>query len=186
MMLRLFIALHFPETVKKQLGSLIADLRPRGPGIKWVEPRNIHLTLKFLGDTPQEKVPAIAETLGRTAKDFRAFTAGVRGCGGFPNLSRPRVIWVGLADAQPAIDMARAIDKDLARLGLEKERRPLSPHLTLGRIHRPGNFSPLAAYMQDLKFDAGEVILNTVALVKSTLTPQGPIYENLNLFTLEP
>jgi 2'-5' RNA ligase len=81
--------------------------------------------------------------------------------------------------------MAREIDHKLIPIGIKSEKRGLSPHLTLGRVKRPSDFSELTTYMENLNFDAGRVILRRVALVKSTLTPSGPIYENVKLFELE-
>jgi 2'-5' RNA ligase len=184
-MIRLFIALHFPQHIKDSLEALIADLKPRARGIKWVEPKNIHLTLKFIGEVPENKIEPIVMALSTVLDGRKKFESRVAGCGGFPNLRRPRVLWVGLAGAEPAAAMAREINDKLVPIGIETEKRGLSPHLTLGRIKTLGDFSELAAYMENLNFDAGMIILNRVALVRSTLTPGGPIYENLKLFELE-
>jgi 2'-5' RNA ligase len=184
-MLRLFIALLFPDTIKAELGRLMADLEPRGRGIKWVEPKNIHLTLKFIGDAPETKVDRINQLIGGVVAGRKKFAGQIRGCGVFPNIKRPSVLWVGLEGADPAIEIAREIDHALVSLKIPAEKRPLSPHLTLGRVKKPGDLSVLMTYMQGLKFDAGTVILDRVALVKSTLTPSGPIYENLKVFELE-
>jgi 2'-5' RNA ligase len=184
-MLRLFIALLFPDKIKQDLADLITDLKPRGDGIKWVKADNIHLTLKFLGDTHESNVDSINMALDQTIAGRKLFAIRFSKCGGFPNLKNPRVLWVGLDGAEPAIEMAKEIDKKLASLGIEKDKRPLSPHLTLGRIKRPGNMAGLISYMENLTFDSEDITLNRVALVKSTLTRQGPIYENLKVFNLE-
>jgi 2'-5' RNA ligase len=184
-MVRLFVALLFPDQVKNALGALISDLKPRGQGIKWVESKNIHLTLKFIGETPEKKIEPITNGLEAVLADRKKFESRVAGCGGFPNLRNPRVIWVGLDGADPAVEMAKQINHKLIPIGIKSEKRGLSPHLTLGRIKKRSDLSDLAAYMESLNFDAGSVILDRVALVKSTLTPAGPIYENVKLFELE-
>jgi len=184
-MVRLFVALVFPAEIKTVLGDLIADLKPRGQGIKWVEPQNIHLTLKFIGEVPEKKVERITEALGEVLAGRKKFQGHIIGCGGFPDLRRPRVLWVGLEGGEPAVELAKEINHKLIPIGVKSEKKRLSPHLTLGRIKRPSDLSELTSYMENLNFDGGSVILNTVALVKSTLTPGGPIYENVKIFDLE-
>jgi 2'-5' RNA ligase len=184
-MVRLFIALLFPDEIKDALGKLIDDLKPRGQGIKWVEPKNIHLTLKFIGEVPEKKIDRILEKLEQVLADKAKFEGRVVKCGGFPNLRNPRVLWVGLEGADPAVAIAKELNHGLIPVGIKAEKRGLSPHLTLGRIKTRTDLSQLATYMENLNFDAGSIILNRVALVKSTLTPGGPIYENIKLFELE-
>ncbi len=184
-MVRLFVALIFPDAIKAALGGLIDDLRPRGQGIKWVESHNIHLTLKFIGEISAKKVDRIIDAVGEVVAGQAKFEGHVVGCGGFPHLKRPRVLWVGLKGAGPAIEIAKKLNHKLIPIGVKSERKPLSPHLTLGRIKKQTDLSDLSAYMEHLNFDAGSVILDKVALVKSTLTPGGPIYENIKVFELE-
>ena len=184
-MVRLFVALVFPAEIKTVLSDLIADLRPRGQGIKWVEPKNIHLTLKFIGEIPEKKVEPIIDALDEVLAGRKKFQGRIVGCGGFPNLRQPRVLWVGLEGGEPAVELAKEINHKLIPIGVKSEKKRLSPHLTLGRIKRPSDLSELTSYMESLNFDGGSVILDTVALVKSTLTPGGPIYENVKIFDLE-
>lgn len=184
-LVRLFVALVFPDEIKSALGALIDDLRPHARGIKWVEAKNIHLTLKFIGEVPQGKVERISAALSEVLAGRKKFVGRIVGCGGFPDLRRPRVLWAGMENADPAVEMSRDINHKLIPIGIKSEKKKLSPHLTLGRIKKPSDLSALASYMESLKFDAGSVILDKVALVKSTLTPSGPIYEDLKIFELE-
>ena len=184
-MLRLFVALHFPETILQSLRELITDLKAQSPEVGWVRPESIHLTLKFLGDTLQESIPAIIGGLELALMDAKACEISVRGCGGFPNLRKPRVLWAGIEHASPISSMAEVINLELARLGIEKDTKRFSPHVTLGRIKKPGEYSRLGKYMENLNFFTESVILRQVALVRSTLTSGGPIYENVKTFELE-
>ena len=185
MMLRLFIALHLPDEIKTHLGNLIEKLSPLANDIKWIDPKNIHLTLKFLGDTDENQVTAISGGIQTALAGKSAFEIGVGGCGGFPNLKNPRVIWAGLKNAGPAKEIARDINHQLASIGIEKDNRPLSPHLTIGRVKNNADLIKLLNYIESLKFDAGYTILNKVALIQSTLTPKGPIYKSIGEFNLE-
>ena len=183
-MVRLFIALLLPDEIKQALGQLIIDLKPRGRGVRWVAVKNMHLTLKFIGETEENMIEPIGQALSSAIEGSPAMEMKVSGCGGFPNLKNPRVLWAGLEGAGPAVAMARDIDRELHRLGYPKEKRPLSPHLTLGRIKQRSDLSDLTSYMRSLTFTTEPITLDRVALVKSTLTPSGPIYENLKLIKL--
>ena len=184
-MVRLFIAALLPDQIKQALQSLIADLKPRGDGVRWVAVKNMHLTLKFIGEIGSDLITPIEKSLGGVLKGRRRFEVKISECGGFPDLGKPRVLWAGLEGAEPAVEMAAAIDRELSKLGIKEENRPLSPHLTLGRIKYAGDLKALTSYMRGLTLTTEPVILDRVALVKSTLTSGGPIYENLKLFTLD-
>lgn len=184
-MLRLFIALHFPARIIEQLGMIIDDARPTADGVKWVERRNMHLTLKFLGDTPEESAPAIIGGIEAATHDCSAFPVVIEGFGGFPNLRKPRVLWAGISGAGPIIKLAENINTELAGIGIEKDRKRFSPHITLGRVKKPGDFSALANFFKNLNFSSESLILDRLALVKSTLTPSGPIYDNVQEFKLK-
>ncbi|MEZ5360535.1 MAG: RNA 2',3'-cyclic phosphodiesterase [Candidatus Zixiibacteriota bacterium] len=179
-MLRLFIALHFPDGIKRQLGDIIEQARRKADGIKWVEPHNMHLTLKFLGDTPKNMVSPIIGGIESAIAGASACRITVDGFGGFPNLRKPRVIWAGMNGAGPIVKMAGAINSELAGIGIEKDSKRFSPHITLGRVKQPGNYGALADFLQDLNFSSEPLILDSLALVQSTLTPSGPIYENVH------
>lgn len=184
-MLRLFIALHLPEQIKKELGNVISDLRPIADGIKWVETKNMHLTLKFLGDTRESLVAGITGAITVALSGRKAFHIKLDRCGGFPNLNKPRVLWAGMDGADPAVEMSKAINYELEKIGIEKDNKRFSPHLTMGRIKKKSDLTQLSDKMRNLNFEGEAVILDRVALIKSTLTPHGPIYENLKEFKLE-
>lgn len=178
-MVRLFIALLLPNEIKKVLEDIIVDLRPRVKGVRWVTAENMHLTLKFIGETKEENIGPITQVLEAVAAGRKPLTVSLDRMGGFPNLKNPRVVWVGLRGIEPAAEMAALLNRQLKPLGYESEKRPFSAHLTLGRIKFPIDAAPLAAYAEQLHLPADSIILDRIALVKSTLTPGGPIYEKL-------
>ena len=140
-MVRSFIAIPVPkagievlERVVKRLGTEI------GGQVRWVRPRGIHLTLKFMGDIPASTVERVLEALPEVAAAFRPFEISVSGLGVFPNSRRPRVLWAGLdGDLTTLLALQIAVDQAVEKLGLPKEERPFSPHLTLGRVRRDTN-----------------------------------------------
>lgn len=186
-MVRLFIALLLPDEIKGKMGDLINDLSSRTRAIRWVAAHNIHLTLKFIGERPENDVESIANIVEEITRGRSKVEVHVRACGGFPNLNHPRVIWVGLEGTDPAAEMSSLLNKKLVPLGIEAEKRKFSAHLTIGRLKKSAHphLPELTSYLENLDFEAGSVILDKVALVKSTLTPNGPIYENLKIYELE-
>ncbi len=183
--MRLFVAAELPASHRASLADVCESGR-RG-GVRWVPAENVHLTLKFLGDVDEELVPKIEEALAAVAAAAEPFALSLSGCGCFPNDRAPRVIWLGLAEgAEEAAAVAAAVDKALEALGFGREKRPFKPHLTIGRVKEPRAGAPATA--QKIK-SLGEYAvpaarLEAVALVKSTLTPEGSIYEELGRWRL--
>nr|MQY55587.1 RNA 2',3'-cyclic phosphodiesterase [Dehalococcoidia bacterium] len=134
--IRAFIAIELPDPVKDSLSSLEDRLRPaEHPYVKWVDPQGIHLTLKFLGNIAADQVPRIIEAITLASQGTSPLKLQIGGLGAFPNLQRPRVIWVAVTgEVDPLIALQRGIDQALVPLGFAIEKRPFSPHLTLGRL----------------------------------------------------
>lgn len=183
--IRAFIAIELPDPVKEGLSSLMDRLRPaEHPYVKWAGTEGIHLTLKFLGNTAQEKVPRIIEAIAEAAQGFSPFEVQIGGLGVFPNLQRPRVIWVAVTgEVERLITLQRGIDQALLPLGFSLEKRSFTPHLTLGRLRErasPGERRSIGELVaatecgEGIHFDVG-----AVSLMRSTLTPSGAIYSRL-------
>ena len=132
MVLRCFIAVEIPETIRKSIGEIIDSLKKSGADVKWVAQENIHVTLQFLGDTEESLVPAIKGALDKILSTYSSFYIKIAGVGCFPDTRRPRVIWVGLEGAQPLVDIYRDISNELIRFGYRKEERAFTPHITIG------------------------------------------------------
>jgi 2'-5' RNA ligase len=180
-MLRLFIAMPLPPEVERELDRLLAHLRPKSNNVKWVPAKNIHLTVKFLGDTDEKIVGKITSAIDEVATQYQPFVTTLDQVGAFPNLRRPRVIWIG--GSEPIEDAARLaldIDHRMGKLRFEKEKRPFKPHLTLGRVRQGRRVDELADYLQTFELEPIPLTLDRVVLFKSTLTPRGAIYERLH------
>ncbi|MFH1688232.1 MAG: RNA 2',3'-cyclic phosphodiesterase [bacterium] len=192
--MRLFIATPLSSDVERYLGELIEQLRPHGAGVKWVKSKNIHLTLRFLGETDQAMVPKITKLIDLVASDFPVVTSKLGRVGGFPNLRRPRVIWVGLEGGVETLSkMADQIELGLRELHFEPEKKGFKAHLTLGRVRDHRQLGDLAEKLQSPEpkkvpvapaapviSAAPVVMLDKIVLFKSTLTPQGPVYDRLH------
>ncbi len=180
-MIRLFMAFPLPPDVTEQLAGFIDSLKQQGGRVKWVTPHNIHLTARFLGDTEESLVGRLSSLLDDTAAGHARVESVIDRLGAFPNLSRPRVIWAGLrGNTEDLGKIARQLELAVRRLRFKPEKRGFKAHLTLGRVKEPSGLSNLTDYMQDLRLEESPVTFDRITLFKSTLTPQGPIYDRLH------
>jgi len=180
--MRLFIALPLPREIEEELGRIIFILKQKGGGgrIKWVAPKNIHMTVRFLGDTDDDKSPAIKEAIQRVASRHRVVESIVDTLGAFPDLKRPRVFWAGLSGGIEILDsIAGDMEEEMRRLGFPREDKKFKPHLTLGRVKESYGLDDLAGYIRNYQVAAKPFRLDKLVLFKSILTPQGPIYSRL-------
>jgi 2'-5' RNA ligase len=177
-MIRCFIAIEMAAEVRQALAtlqdSLIRDVE-RG-AVRWVGPDNIHLTLKFLGDTEPAAVKQLGDVLQRLARKIEPFRFHLGKLGCFPNPRRPRVIWVGIeGDLEPLLGLQRAIENDLGALGWPAEERRFQPHLTLGRV-KDSRQVVAAGYPWGRVQGAAEQRVTEVLLIESVLRPAGAQY----------
>ena len=177
MYIRCFIAIDLSVQIKKELGELIGTLKSNNSDIKWVMSENLHLTLKFLGNTPEEGLPEISGSLTSIVSSYKPFTIKICGTGIFPNRKNPRVVWVGVQDSAIMKDLKSEIEKSMSAFGYEEENKEFTPHLTLGRVH---SHKGMISLMNELsKFegkDFGTMDVNGILLIKSELRPKGPEY----------
>jgi RNA 2',3'-cyclic 3'-phosphodiesterase len=176
--MRCFVAVELPEPMREEIGRL--QSRIATDGLRLVKPELVHVTIKFLGDVPQEKVGRVTEALGKVA--FAPFTVRVLGMGAFPGRAI-RVVWLGLQGDFQAL--YQSVELALKPLGFAPEARGFSPHVTLARVARPNEEMNrrLGDRIADFSSsDLGSFTVDRFYLKKSTLTPGGPIYEDLAQF----
>ena len=179
MNLRLFIAFELPDEIRAAFAEYMLPLRNLPGRVSWVKSENIHLTLKFLGDTPEKKIDDISGALKEVACDIGSISAKISGSGVFPNERRSRVLWIGVEEKLGALHgLAVAIDHHMHVFGFKKEGRSFSPHLTIGRV-REGSVDKIVAAMRERPFVAREVEWNEITLMQSELRSGGSIYTPL-------
>ena len=189
---RLFIAVELPPDALAALSQLIHGLRASAlHGMSLVAAKNIHLTLKFLGNVNTDQIPGLTGALDALASKATSFTLELGDVGGFPNLQRTRVLLVGLAgDMQPLEKLAALVEDTCESLGFKRETRPFSPHLTVARMRdsaSPEDRRKAGEVITSLPWSSGlPVPIDSFKLIKSTLTPQGPLYETLHTVALLP
>ena len=190
-LVRSFIAIELPQDVKARLAAMEEKLKARRhPFVKWVDPESIHLTLKFLGNVALDTVPQIVEAMNRIAQPVSPFSLQVGGAGAFPNWQRPQVIWVGIQGKTGTLAaLHKELEAALSPLGFPPESRAFSPHLTLGRLRErvsPEDRRGFGQWAQSVKLQISPSFeVDAIKLIKSQLTPNGPIYTELDSAKLE-
>ena len=179
--IRAFIAISLPASVLQAMGQAQDKLRSLGQGIRWVRQEGIHLTLKFLGDVDTDRVENIHMAMERASQGTSPFVLTGEGIGVFPDLRRPRVIWIGLSgDLQVLFALQAHLESQLKGLGFPKEKRPFKGHLTLGRVKGRVGTTELGKALEGLgSFQTDAFTVQSLALFQSTLRPQGAIYTKL-------
>jgi 2'-5' RNA ligase len=181
--MRCFVAIDLPSDVRGGLGAAGDGLRVVAPraDIRWVATAAMHLTLKFLGEVPEERVAAIRDSLAVVAATTPPMMLTCAGLGVFPGPSRPRVVWAGITDGLRELGLlAAAVERAVEPLGYAPERRPFRGHVTLGRVRSPRGFGPLARAIEgEGRAGFGTWMVAHVVLYRSHLRRTGSVYEPL-------
>ncbi len=186
---RLFVACEVPDEVKRDIGEVIDSLRSRsGTAVRWIKPDGLHVTLKFLGEVPVKKLPAVKLAIQEAVIGHSPFELEFSNIGTFGGREGLRIMWVGVAgDVLRLEALVRAVNAALAVVGFEPERRPFRPHLTLGRVRDEIPTRQRA----EIEVHVGKTLVPAtswrtaqVSLMRSRLTAQGAAYEVLATFPL--
>ncbi len=178
--MRTFIAIELPEGIKKEIEQLQAPLKKTRAFVSWVKPGNIHVTLKFLGEVPEEKIDEVFGATQRAVEGNKRFSMSLKGTGGFPNLRRPRVIWIGTGSGGGELSrLAERIEEEMEKIGFPREKRKFSAHFTIGRVKSAKNIESLAQQVESTDFQTEEIPVCEVVVMRSQLHPAGAIYTPL-------
>jgi RNA 2',3'-cyclic 3'-phosphodiesterase len=182
--LRTFIAVPLPAQCTRTLAEMQGALRRFGADVRWTAVPSIHLTLKFLGEIDPAVLPGLSGAL-RALPVPEPFTLRLEGMGAFPNLQRPRVIWCGIEGDRQALSLLQqGVEKACIQAGFEREGRPFQPHLTLGRVQGRRNLQALLDYIRIGPSPGCDFVVDHYRIYRSTLTPQGAIYDVLESIQL--
>jgi 2'-5' RNA ligase len=175
--IRTFICIEIPESIKSRIGRLQETLRQIDAQVSWTKPSNIHLSSKFLGGVEASRIERVSKALERAANAIGPFEVEIGGAGCFPSPRSPRVLWVGVSNVPERLQQLYSnIEDELAREGFEREKRRFSPHLTIGRIRAPRNAARVAEALIAVGFGPEAFIATEVMLMRSDLKPTGSIY----------
>lgn len=183
--MRTFIAIELPERIKKKIEQLQTPLKKTNAFVSWVKPENIHITLKFLGEVPEEKINEVSSSSGKALEGAKKFTMSLKGMGAFPDSRRPRVIWIGAGSGEKELSsMASKIEEEMEKIGFPKEDRKFSAHFTIGRVKSPKNIEKLMELVKSSDFSTEDIEVNEVVVMRSQLHPAGAIYTPLRKIPL--
>jgi len=182
--IRAFVAIELPDNVKEFLEDASSRLKKCGADVKWVRRSGMHLTLKFLGYVKRDLISTIESQLQPIFEAQRSFPLVISSLGAFPALAKPRVIWAGLNDPEKmAAPLASRLEDVLELLGFKREKRPFTPHLTLGRVRSNRNSRDLIqAVRQDSELSGPSFIADHAVLFESVLKPTGAEYFVIHSF----
>ena len=180
--MRLFLAINLPSSVVAAIDHEVGALRAAAPAIRWIPPEKWHLTVRFIGEQPLERVGAIRDAIDAATAGHADAPLAIRGVGAFPNFRRARVVWIGVAP-DPRLEMLHHdIESACVALGMENEGRPFRPHVTLARVPTGVDEGALRALSRAARTVRYSEVIDaaTVDLMASELAPDGPRYRLLH------
>ena len=181
---RSFLAIELAEDLVPKILDVQKEFKKTNANIKYVPSQNMHFTLKFFGNIDLDMVEDISMAVEKVIKNYSSFELNIKTCGCFPNMKVIKVLWLGLDEGSPIKDLQKDLDKEFRKLGFKKEKNFIS-HLTIGRVKSPKNKQEIRKTIEKLEdIEIGQMTVSKICLKKSTLTPQGPIYEDIKVFEL--
>ncbi|MFZ5447080.1 MAG: RNA 2',3'-cyclic phosphodiesterase [Thermodesulfobacteriota bacterium] len=185
-MIRAFLAIDLPDTMRPQLALLIEELKRSRAEVRWVTVNNIHLTMKFFGNVPDKEIDTLALAAREVAQTEVPFQLKATIAGAFPSPKAPRVVWLGLGgDVVPLNRLYYQLEKAFDKLGYPPEGRAFHPHLTLGRVKSPANRDKLARMLETMPpLDWPPFEVKELILFQSVLSPKGSTYTPLKVIPL--
>ena len=182
--IRSFLAIELDEEIITKILDVQKEFKKTNTNIKYVPSKNMHFTLKFFGNIDSDMVDDISAAIEKVIKNYSSFDLNIKNCGCFPNKNVIKVLWLGLDEGSPIKSLQKDLDKEFKKLGFKKERNFIS-HLTIGRVKSPKNKKEIKETIEKLEdIEIGQMNVSKISLKKSTLTPQGPIYEDIKVFEL--
>jgi len=179
--MRTFIALTLPDPIRNRLALLQGELKKTDADVKWTAPENIHLTLKFIGETDEKTLNKVILTGEKFVPEKKSYYARLSTLGVFPKIHSPRIVWIGLSEGnRETCDIAQELERRLSDIGIPKEERSFTSHLTVGRVKSGRNKDNLLHKISEINSLENEnlrFLVDRITVYKSTLTPKGPVYE---------
>lgn len=179
--MRVFIALEMPVSARDQLRPCLTELGREMGGVRWVSARNLHLTLTFLGEISGEQLSNLRTELAMIVKGHLPFLLKFERAGLFKSGGEPSVVWLGIEPNERLGSLVKQVDLGCHRLVPSSDRKPFRPHITLGRVRQPYSGPPLERALERIEaISLDEWAVDAITVVKSDLTPKGPVYTTLS------
>jgi 2'-5' RNA ligase len=184
-MIRAFVAVDISDRQREEVAGVLESMMGYDVRVKWVKIENVHVTLKFLGDTDEGILPDMYAAIGESLSDHSAFELSLEKLGCFPNVHRPRIIWIGIKNGYENLrGLSQEVERAVEPFGFRPEKRKFSVHLTVGRVKDSRSIEPLIRDISRMDFSSSAATISKVVFYRSILRPQGPIYTSLKEFEL--
>lgn len=185
--IRAFVAVLISQDLQRTIASVQEEFKKISSEVKWVAMENFHVTLKFLGSIRGNELDGIAKSLTEALSGVEPFDVEIGGVGAFPSVGRPRTVWVGSTSGQKEFsELAGRVDEALEKVGFTRENKPFAAHITIGRLKDDRGAGELAAALRDSQVGRiGTIRVTSIALMKSELRRDGPIYTMLSEIPLQ-
>lgn len=174
--IRSFVALPLPAELRQKMARLQSEIRDAGADVKWDTPDKFHITLKFLGDIESQGIPKLAETLRKSIGEMPGFDVSYEGVGGFPNIVRPRVVWIGTRPSNELKRLQELVEETCSTLGFPRDDRQFHAHITLGRVKGNRGVDSLTAKLKSVTFEPSIARCSEIHIMRSDLKPTGSVY----------
>ena len=182
--IRSFLAIEVDKNLLNKINTIEDDFKQIDANIKYVPSKNMHFTLKFFGNIDLEMIDKISKSIEKVIKNYEPFGLKIKGSGAFPNEKRIKVIWIGIEENPELKSLQKELDHEFNKLGFNLERNYIS-HLTIGRMKSGRNKNQVQNKIKKYRdYEIGDMCVRKIYLKKSTLTPNGPIYDNIIEFNL--
>ncbi len=184
--IRSFIAIEFSDEARNEISRIEELLKKADADVKWVAPGSVHMTLKFLGSVPEEKIPCISGRLKDMASEIPAFDISLEDVGVFPKWEHIKVLWIGIGQSSERVrDLAERVEQVMAQEGFDRESRAFRSHLTIGRVRSAKNRDKIREIAGSIKVRPVSCRISRVALFKSDLLKSGAVHSRLSVFDLK-
>lgn len=182
---RTFVAVAISGEARAEIGAMMQSLGLESNGIRWTPKANLHLTLKFIGDIDQQRISDLGRAISAGAEGLASFHYIICGTGCFPSWHRPRVLWLGIHDSENIlVELQHGIDHHLHKIGIPKETRSYTPHLTIGRVRQVDAVKEILTRFRTFELGEFRVQVNQIDIIKSELRQSGARYTVLHSIPL--
>ena len=182
--LRTFISIPVPNSVKNVKQMLTSTCEDEKVDIRWVKHNNLHITLHFLGYTPEKEIPQLKKMLSKIIKSQKAFDLTISKTGKFPDNDKPSVLYLGVeGNLKPLNELVNDIKKNISSIGYNKDLKEFTPHVTVGKINYPQKFNPDLSTFLNSSYDKIKFTVDKIQFVSSESLPEGVVYSILNTFS---
>ena len=185
---RVFCAIDFPQVIREEVMAHSLRLRRAVPDSQasWSRLDNIHLTIKFLGETPQSRVELLSRAAANATEGHGSFPIRVGGSGVFPTRGDPKVLWIGIEDLKGRLaELYMRLEDECAKAGFKEDARPFHPHLTVARLRKPRHARTLASAHKGMEFEPVEITVSELLVIRSKLSSEGSRYTVISRHRLD-